>query len=236
MTRATDTLSWLQYALAPLSGASIIDIGCGHGQLARRLSDLGAKVVAIDPAEDAVAAGQSAYPDLTFEVAGAEALPFAANHFDHAVFLNSLHHVPASDMADALREAARVIKPEGRIAVIEPLAQGSFFDVFRVIEDETVVRQQAQDALAESLDSATLVMVLDDVLDRVEHFRDLDAFINRVTAVNSERQDAVVRHRVQLEELFRNYATPAPDGGMILVQPLRMTLLRRPTASREESQ
>lgn len=47
-------------------------------------------------------------------------------------------------MDRSLAEAARVIRPGGLLIVMEPLAEGGFFDALRIVEDETAVRVAAQ--------------------------------------------------------------------------------------------
>jgi ubiquinone/menaquinone biosynthesis C-methylase UbiE len=81
-------------------------------------------------------------PAASFERACAEALPFNDGIFDAVVVVNTLHHVPLGAMDQSLAEAARVTRLSGLLIVIEPLAEGTFFEALRMIEDETAVRLQ----------------------------------------------------------------------------------------------
>jgi len=89
---------------------------------------------------EALTLARKAVPKGRFHEAGAEALPFANDSFDGAIFLNSLHHVPKLAPLRALEEAARVVEPAGPIVVVEPLAEGSFFAALRPVEDEATRR------------------------------------------------------------------------------------------------
>src|SRR3546814_3979690 len=56
-------------------------------------------------------------------------------------------HVPAERQGAALAEAVRVLRRGGLLYVQEPLAEGSYFELMRPIEDETELRARAYDAL-----------------------------------------------------------------------------------------
>lgn len=208
--------------LGPLNGRSILDIGCGHGALARALTARGARVHGIDPGPEAIAAARAAVPEATFTEAGAEALPFADGSFDAVVFLNSLHHVPAQLMAAALGEALRVSR--GPVLVVEPLAEGSYFEVLRPVEDETAIRGLAQDALSDCIarGEAQAVRRLD--YDDVRRVSGVDSFLARAVAVDPARAAAAERHRGTVEALLARWGV-AEAGGIRLEQPHRALLL-----------
>ncbi|WP_323127061.1 class I SAM-dependent methyltransferase [Rubrobacter marinus] len=208
-------------AFDPLAGKRVLDVGCGAGVLARSLSAQGARVVGVDPNEQALALAREAVPEGKFYRAGAQELPFADRSFDGAVFLNSLHHVPEPGMHAALREAARVVKPGGNIVVIEPLATGSFFSVLRLAEDETRVRAAAQKAVGDALDGGTVEPVDRAEYVRRERFADADQFLARIIAVDPARAPVVDERRDELVDAFRRHARRDAHGRWVLEQPLR---------------
>ncbi|SEP20146.1 Methyltransferase domain-containing protein [Methylobacterium sp. UNC300MFChir4.1] len=218
-----DALTLIRESLAPLAGKRVVDIGCGAGTLARRLVDAGARVTGIDPGAEALARARAAVPEARFEAATGEALPFPDASFDGAVMLNSLHHVP--DPAAALAEAARVLAPGGLLVVVEPLAEGSFFDALRPIEDETAIRAAAQDAIAAALARGAYACRRDATITRRERFDSLDAFLARVSAVDPAREATIRDRRSVVEEAFLKAAACEADGQFGLVQPLRIHVL-----------
>lgn len=217
-------LEALLEAFEPAEGKRLLDVGCGHGHLARSLTARGIALVGIDLSEAAVEVARRTAPEARFERAPAEALPFEDGIFDGAVFLNSLHHVQADAMARALNEAARVTKPGGRLVVVEPLAEGSFFEAFRLIEDETLVRRQAQAAVREAVLAGRLREEGSTILVRSETFRVLDDFVARVTSADSGRLAVVARERARLNAAFLAHAIEGP-GGFRLEQPLKIDVL-----------
>ena len=56
---------------------------------------------------------------------------------DAVVFMNSLHHVPIPHMAKALAETARVLKPGGLALIHEPEPVGGYFELTKLVDDET---------------------------------------------------------------------------------------------------
>ncbi|MCJ2127215.1 class I SAM-dependent methyltransferase [Methylobacterium sp. J-077] len=219
-----DALTLIRDTFAPLSGKRILDIGCGPGTLAKRLAEDGATVTGIDPGAAALEKARAAVPSARFEAASAEALPFPDASFDGAVMLNALHHVP--DPAVALAEAARILAPGGTLVVVEPLAEGSFFDALRPIEDETAVRAAAQDAIAAALGSGAFLCRQDVTVARRESFAALDAFLARVSAVDPTRAATIEARRPVVEVAFHKAAEREADGRYALVQPLRIHVLQ----------
>jgi ubiquinone/menaquinone biosynthesis C-methylase UbiE len=225
LPQETDATCIIVAAFAPLAGKRLLDVGCGAGVLARLLSDRGARVGGVDPNVEAVALAREAVPAGTFHPAGAEALPFADDSFDGAIFLNSLHHVPEPTMHRALEEAARVVEPAGAIVVVEPLAEGSFFFALRSVEDETDVRTAAQETLRRALESGAFEQLRRVEYLRREHFEGLNQFLGHVVAVDPARAAVVAEHRSKIEAAFRRHARVAADGRMTLEQPMRAHVL-----------
>jgi ubiquinone/menaquinone biosynthesis C-methylase UbiE len=100
----------------------VLDIGCGTGAAvtaAARLLNQGS-ATGIDPSPDFIRIARRrsrALPNVSFEVAAAEEIPFPAGHFDLAWSVHSTHHWhhPARGFA----EACRVLRAGGRLLVIE---------------------------------------------------------------------------------------------------------------------
>ena len=94
------------------------DLGCGTGQVAAALAPFVSRVIAVDRSADMLQAARRRVRETTnVEVrrGDLEALPIADEELDAATLLLVLHHLP--DPAAALREAARVLKPGGRLVI-----------------------------------------------------------------------------------------------------------------------
>lgn len=222
----TDSLAFVRRHLGPLAGRRVLDIGCGKGGPAKTLGAEGALVTGVDPAGSALVEARAAAPDATFQCCGAEALPFADETFDAAIFLNALHHVPVPQMRQALAEARRVTKRGGCVIVVEPLAQGAFNDVLKLIDDETFIRAQAQDALAAAAEGVGFEPVESLTFTRREIFDGFEAFVVRATSADPARNAVVAQDRARIEAAFHRFAMLADDRYR-LDQPLKADALRR---------
>ncbi|MER3492555.1 MAG: methyltransferase type 11 [Mastigocladus sp. ERB_26_2] len=116
------TLSFLKTwaEISPLD--SVLDVACGTGEFERLLlSEHSTQhIVGIDISEKMLAIAKqkcSAYPQVEFYTATAKALPFASNSFDVIVSANSFHYFDES--AAALTEIRRVLKPEGKVIILD---------------------------------------------------------------------------------------------------------------------
>lgn len=102
-------------AVAP--GHRVLDVACGTGVLAAEAAARGARTTAVDPDPGAlhVAVRRAARGSLAigFVRGRAEQLPFPDGAFDRVVCSLAFHHVPDAAKDLALREMARVVRPEG---------------------------------------------------------------------------------------------------------------------------
>ena len=127
-------------AAADLRGcASVLDIGCGEGQISRLAGDVGAsRVVGLDPtwAQLSVARERGGPPAYCRGVA--DALPFPAESFDAVVACLVFEHIEAVD--EALAEVGRVLTPGGRFLFFlnHPLLQtpGSGWIDDRILDEQ----------------------------------------------------------------------------------------------------
>lgn len=104
-------------------GGSVIDVCCGDGRmtalLAERVGPFG-RVEGVDVSADSVEAaisGQHALVQASFQVADALSLPFPDDTFDAATSCFGLRRL--ADVGAGLRELARVVRPGGRVVILE---------------------------------------------------------------------------------------------------------------------
>jgi len=99
-------------------GQQVLDVACGTGALTRavfgRLDGEGS-VTGLDSNPEMLAVARERLPQIRWREAPAEALPFEDGKFDTVVSQFGLMFF--DDRAGALREALRVLKPGGRLAV-----------------------------------------------------------------------------------------------------------------------
>lgn len=227
MRPAGETLKFIETILSPLKGRRVLDIGCGGGHLLHALAERGARVAGVDPDDAVLQLARKAAPSAFLQCVGAEALPFGDGTVQAAIFLNSLHHVPVPQMSAALAEAARVVGREGSVIVVEPLAEGTFFEALRPIEDETRVRHAAQQVIARILQAGVLIEVEQFEYDRVESFASVAAFIDRAVAADPARREKALEGREKVTTRFQTLAEREPRG-YVLRQPLRLQHLKLP--------
>lgn len=110
-------------AMALCPGERVLDVGVGPGLLAHDMAKIvGAEgfVAGIDLSEPMLAMARERCREqdwIDFRVADATALPFEDASFDAAVSTQVYEYVP--DMAKALAEAARVLRPGGRLFILD---------------------------------------------------------------------------------------------------------------------
>lgn len=101
---------------------AILDVPCGTGELPRWLLPQvpEARIVGVDGSEAMLKVARRKWanqPKVSFQHALADALPFRERTFDWVLCCNSLHYFPRP--ARVLKEFARVLKPTGRLLVLD---------------------------------------------------------------------------------------------------------------------
>lgn len=98
-------------AIGPVAGRTVLDIGCGEGRFGRALAAAGAVVRGLEPT--LALAARSGFPTA----AGlGECLPFRDAVFDLVLFYLVL--IDIREYEAAIGEAARVLRPGGRLVAV----------------------------------------------------------------------------------------------------------------------
>jgi ubiquinone/menaquinone biosynthesis C-methylase UbiE len=106
-------------------GMSILDVGCGRGEILRHCARLGATAYGIDYAEVAVRMSQRVIRSFDSDMraktavmqADAKRLPFPDEAFDRVLMFDVVEHLHPWELHTAMREVHRVLKPDGRFIV-----------------------------------------------------------------------------------------------------------------------
>ena len=100
-------------AVAEQGGADrVLDLGCGDGQIARALASSGVSVVGVDPTTNQIDVAAERAGGPVFAQAGAAVLPFSDGAFGGVIACLVFEHI--DDVAAAIGEVARVLRPGGR--------------------------------------------------------------------------------------------------------------------------
>ncbi len=108
-------------------GERVIDVGCGTGSLALLAGERvrpGGRVVGIDASPQMIQTASKKRKrgkPVEFRVAAIEQLPFEPDEFDAAFSTLMLHHLPDDVKEAGLREVRRVLKPGGRLVIVDLL-------------------------------------------------------------------------------------------------------------------
>lgn len=96
------------------SGKTVLDLGCGSGRYWQWLEAWGASVAGLDISAESLKFADQESPKL---VASISRLPLPNGVFDTVMLLETLQHAPTP--ANAITEAVRVLKPGGKLIIID---------------------------------------------------------------------------------------------------------------------
>ncbi|MFX0113166.1 MAG: class I SAM-dependent methyltransferase [Candidatus Hodarchaeota archaeon] len=106
--------------LKPQKSDKVLEVGFGKGKILKTLAPHIGQLVGVDIEEDLVLRGSQRldFDNLELKRAPAENLPFEEASFDAVVCSFSYHEF--SDGTQALAEIYRVLKPLGRLVIVDP--------------------------------------------------------------------------------------------------------------------
>lgn len=125
----------------PLTGLSILDIGCGGGLLCEPMKRLGADVTGIDASEKNIGiasthAGKMGL-DIQYEAITAEELVAKGKQYDVVLCMEVIEHV--ADVDGFLKSCAKLVKPGGMM-VVATLNRTPKSYLFAIVGAEYVLR------------------------------------------------------------------------------------------------
>ena len=114
---------------------SVIDIGCGPGQVAGNILNAGVEDVwGLDPSPYLLQLAQRSFPSLRLVQGIAEDMPFSAQRFDGVAACFLFHELPPESIAAALAECHRILRPGGLLYIVEPGPEQFYGSLFGMIK------------------------------------------------------------------------------------------------------
>ena len=96
---------------------AVLDVACGTGRVALRIAERGCRAIGAEASLEMIGVGRYVQPDSRAQMVRsiAEELPFGNGAFDRVICQGSLDHF--AEPYEFMREAARVIRPDGRVVI-----------------------------------------------------------------------------------------------------------------------
>jgi len=179
----------------------VIDVGCGTGDLVRWMTSEGAIATGIDlPEMIEKAMKVKKVGDEKYLVGTAQDMTFKECYADLIIFLASFHHVPENEMKNAVEKCYKILKPDGHVAFIEPLAQkDSYSDLTLLVDDEVEIRDIAYKYIL-SANNEKFKQVVESFYYMERSFQDYLSLLNVHVSADLKR-DKIVK---QAKELILN--------------------------------
>jgi ubiquinone/menaquinone biosynthesis C-methylase UbiE len=190
--RAAELAAQVQSFVLPTGDERAIDVGCGAGALALALAPLVREVVGVDQVPELLELARERAPaNAEFVEGDATALGFDDASFDLAGTLRTLHHVRRPERV--LAELARVVRPGGRVLVVDQLApvdplEAYPIDRFERARDPSHSRLLPEIDLRQLFEANELVLLRSQT--REEH-RELGAYLDLAGCGGAAREAAL---------------------------------------------
>jgi ubiquinone/menaquinone biosynthesis C-methylase UbiE len=108
-----------------LNPSSLLDVGCGNGNLLSLLNDGIRTLAGADLSPEMIKHAKAKLGErVDLKLADSESLPWDSGAFDAVTCTDSFHHYPSPEKV--LQEMRRVLKPAGHIVIADPWAPQPF--------------------------------------------------------------------------------------------------------------
>jgi len=215
--------------LLSLDNKHILELGCGSAEITRNIAKSGTnrQITALEV--DQIAHSKNLQitdlPNVTFDLAGAQAIPLPDTSVDVVLMFKSLHHVPLELMATSMQEIWRVLKPGGQLYISEPVFAGDFNDILRLFHDEEKVRAAAFDTVKKAVDEGLFDLIEETFFNSPMTFADFNEFENNTINATHSQHSLDESLCQQVKQRFEQHAG---DDGVHFLIPIRVDLLQRP--------
>lgn len=207
------------------NSSTVLDAGCGPGQLTGALQLHAGSVAGIDFSAEMISEARKRYPQIDFREANVEDLPYEIGSFDVVVCCYVANHFARPEIA--FRELRRVLHTDGRLVVISPIQQQmvSFGTLMEALA-ETLPQTESKpfpsgplsgvtdpDVYSDLLTKAGFVTVSAEVRVKPLIQRDLDTMCRSLwylAGLASQSETTQQKIRARIEELSTTYRLP--DG------------------------
>lgn len=124
--------------------SKVLDFGCGTGSNSFIFKP--ENYLGVDVDEKRIDFASKLFSDYTFEVIINNTLPVDDNSIDYICIFATIHHISDDIFGEYVKEFKRVLKPEGKIVVIEPVfsEEYKFNNWFmKIFDDGEFIRDEA---------------------------------------------------------------------------------------------
>ncbi len=213
-----------------LTNKSIIDIGCGNGWFLSWCSNYISQGIGIDPSSSQITIAKQKIKNLNikFKLLSAEKIKNINENFDLIFFFNSLHHIPEELMLYTLSKCSECMHNHSIICIVEPLAEGTFFQFMKDIDDESKVRSTAYQSII-NCNKANLQIKNEFFFDEKKVFKDPVSCINSILLADKNRTSYINKNKENIISKFYLLSDFNNDNKYEFTQPMRINLLRLKT-------
>jgi SAM-dependent methyltransferase len=124
-------------------GSQFLDVGCGTGRWLRRYEDLGFRATGLDATPGMLRTARERGTRAALTAGTAHQLPFASESFDAVSDVTVVQHIPAALQTKALGEMLRVLRPGGRLILVE-LIRGKGVHIFPRTPEDWIEQVKSQ--------------------------------------------------------------------------------------------
>jgi SAM-dependent methyltransferase len=217
--------------LAVRPGTALLDAGCGAGRFARRAAGRGAHVAGIDITPALLDIARAHVPGADLRLGDLQRLPWPDDAFDVVTGFNTFFY--AEDLGEALREAHRVARPGGRLALTafgRP-EHGDFTPVMELIGAALpafAVEEEAAPPLERFVADAGFTVELADYRRVTERYADMDELVRGYLAIGPLRPAVHALGEGEVAAFMRTAFAPLvrADGSVHVSDEYRLLIAR----------
>lgn len=132
------------------TGATVLELGCGHGVISQVLVDAGLALYAVDASPTLLAAFRTRFPNVPAECAAAERSSYFERTFDGVLAWGLMFLLPGDAQRTVIGKVARVLRPGGHLLFTAPREAMTWTDVLTGRESRSLGRGAYRSLLSDA--------------------------------------------------------------------------------------
>ncbi len=209
-----------------LDNKTILELGCGGAAMTKKLASNGENRKIIACEVDKIQHEKNLklnIENIQFKDYPAEDIKLEDETVDIVMMFKSFHHVPEENMAKALSEIKRVLKPNGLVYISEPLHLGEQNALVAIFHNEEEVRKIAFEHIKKAVENEEFKLFKEIFFQTPVSYKNFEDFKTR-------QMDVTHLDKVHSEELIqkvKNAYEKHSTGEITFLKPFRVDILQK---------
>lgn len=186
--------------IVELKNKVVVDVGCGEGKLTKEISKVCKFVYGLDLEEVILKIESNNIENIKFLYGLGQKMPLETNSVDIIIFFKSFHHIPKVNLEHSIKEIKRILKKNGTVCFVEPLAiLNSYYEFSRLVNDEEEILKFSYNVI-KSLENDCFQKIDESFYNITKQYIDFEKQVNSNVKEETKKQLIFENAKILIEQ------------------------------------